>query len=291
MSSRAWLVAFGVALAAPSVLPAQSWRVITAQRERQSMDTLHVRVEYGAGTVAIGAAPGPLLYDVRLRYDADRFHPERRFDPATRTLSIGGDSTVARIFALNRKHIRLGSGERRQGDSLTLALARGVPMDFTLALGATDARIDLTDLAVSRMHAEIAASDARISFGAPNPATLRELSIHSAAAGLKVSQLGNARASNVRVSTAVGDVDLDLSGAWTGEMALDVHVMMGSITVRVPRDAGVRANVSRFFGGLDTPSFTERNGAFYSSNWDRASRKLVINGDVALAGIQIVWQD
>jgi hypothetical protein len=284
-------MAFGIALAAPCVLPAQSWRVVTAQRERQSMDTLHVRVEYGAGTVAIGAAPGPLLYDMRMRFDANRSHPERRYDATTHTLSIGGDSTVARIFSLNRKRIRLGSSERRQGDSLTVGLARGVPMDLTLALGATEARIDLTELAVSRMRAEIAASDARISFGAPNPATLRELSIHSAAAGLKVSQLGNARASSVRVSTAVGDVDLDLSGAWTGEMALDVHAMMGSITVRVPRDVGVHANVSRFFGGLETPSFTERNGAFYSSNWDRAARKLVINGDVALAGLEIVWQD
>jgi hypothetical protein len=141
------------------------------------------------------------------------------------------------------------------------------------------------------MRAEIAASDARISFGAPNPATLRELSIHSAAAGLKVGQLGNARASTVRVSTAVGDVDLDLSGAWTGEMQLDVHAMLGSITVRVPRDVGVHANVSKFFGGFDAPSFTERNGAFYSANWDRASRKLVINGDVALAAAQVVGQD
>jgi hypothetical protein len=291
MSPRALLVACAIVLGAPCMLPAQNWRVITAQRERQSLDTLHVRVEYGAGTVSIGAAPGPLLYDVRLRYDADRSHPERRYDASTRTLTIGGDSAVARIFALNRRRIRLGTGERRQGDSLSLGLARGVPMELTLALGATDSRIDLTDLAVARLNAEIAASDARISFGAPNPSTLRELSIHSAAAGLKVNQLGNARAGTVRVSTAVGDVDLDLSGAWTGEMALDVHAMMGSITVRVPRDVGVRASVSKFFGGVDAPNFTQRDGALFSANWDNAPRKLVINGDVALAGIQVVWRE
>jgi hypothetical protein len=284
-------LACAILLGVPSVLPAQHWRVITAQRERRSMDTLRVRVEYGAGTVSIGPAPSPLLYDLRMRYDADRFHPERRYDSTSHTLTIGGDSAVARIFALNRRRIRLGAGERRQGDSLTLGLARGVPMELTLALGATDSRIDFTDLAVSRMHAEIAASDARISFGTPNPVSLRELSIHSAAAGLKVSQLGNARASNVRLSTAVGDVDVDLSGAWTGEMALDVHAVMGSITVRVPRDVGVRASVSKFFGGLDTPNFTERGGAFYSANWEGATRKLVINGDVALAGVQVVWRD
>jgi hypothetical protein len=291
MSRRTNLALCALLFAMPCALHAQSWRVISAKRERLSSDTLHVRVEYGSAAVSIGAAPHPLLYDVRMRYDADRFHPERRYDSTTHTLTIGGDSAVARIFALDRRRIRMGMGQRTTGDSLSLALAQGVPVDLTLALGATDSRIDLTGIALSRLRAEVAASDARITFGAPNPVTLQELAIHSAAAGLRVSQLGNARARSVRINTAVGDADIDLSGAWSGEMSLDLHAMMGSIRLRVPTDVGVRMTISRLLGGLDAPSFTERDGSYYSPNWDRATRKLVVNGDAALAGIRVIWRE
>jgi hypothetical protein len=283
------VLAAAIALAHPTALAAQSWRTLTAGRQRQSADTLHLRLQYGAGKLTFGAAPEPLLYEMRLRYDANQFRPSHRYDSAAHTLTIGVDSTTARIFSLNPRGLHVSGPEPKHASDLTLGLARGVPLDLSLEVGAADVGIDLSELAVSSLHLETVASDSRLTFGTPNPARLQELTIVTAATDLTVRQLGNAHADLVRVTTRVGDVDLDLSGDWSGELKLDLHVMLAGATVHIPRDVGVEARVSKLLGDFDAAGLTARNGAFYSANWDHATRRLIINGDVTLADINLAW--
>ncbi|HEU4640995.1 MAG TPA: LiaF domain-containing protein, partial [Gemmatimonadaceae bacterium] len=171
--------------------------------------------------------------------------------------------------------------------ALTLGLAPGVPLDLALELGAAEARVDLTGLTVAKLRAVAAAADSRLIFGSPNPTPLAELEITSTAAGVAVQQLGNARAAHVRVTTTVGSADLDLSGAWSGETALNLRLVLGSATVRVPRDVGVQVRVSKVLGNFDTAGLTERDGAWYSSNWGTARRKLTIDAEVVLGGVTL----
>lgn len=279
-------------LAGAPPLAAQSWRTLTARKQRSGTDSLRVRVKYGAGTLTLGAAPAGLLYDVRMRYDADRFRPARRWDGATRTLVVGADSATSRMFSLDPHGMHLSGRPDSEGAStLTLGLAAGVPLDLALELGAAEARVDLSGLTVARLRAETAATDSKLTFGSPNPAAIPELDISSAAAGLTVRQLGNARAARVRVTTTVGGADLDLSGAWTGETTLDLHLVLGGATVRVPRDVGVQVHLSKVLGDFTPTGLTQRDGVWYSANWATATRKLIIDADVVLGGVRMVWED
>ena len=285
------LAAALLSVALPQSLPAQQqWRTVTAQRQRQPMDTLRVRMLYGAGKLQVGAAPDSLLYDIRERFDATRTRETHRYDAATHTLTVGSDSAVTRMFSLRKRAFHSSSDENGQGSDLTLGLATGVPLDLDLELGATESTIDLSKLSVSRLELDVAASAASLTFGTVNPVEMQELTLRTGAAGLDVRQLGNARARVVHVNSGVGSVTLDLSGDWTGRMTLDVHPVLGQITIRVPSDVGVESHLTKLIGNVDQAGFTQKNGVAYSANWSSATRTIVVNGEATLASVAIQFQ-
>ena len=294
LSSRLVAGVTGAVLLGPllssSVAAQQEWRTVTAQRQRQPVDTLHVRMLYGAGKLQLGAAPDSLLYDLRERFDAVRTRETHRYDAATRTLTVGSDSAVTRMFSLRKRALHTSGDESGQGSDLAVGLATGIPLDLDLELGATESTIDLSKLSVSRLELNVAASAASVTFGTVNPVEMRELDLRTAAAGVDVRQLGNARAQVVHVNTGVGSVTLDLSGDWTGRMTLDVHPVLGQITIRVPSDVGVESHLTKLIGNVDQAGFTQKNGVAYSANWSSATRTIVVNGEATLASVAIQFQ-
>ncbi|MGH7635256.1 MAG: hypothetical protein ACRENC_16085, partial [Gemmatimonadaceae bacterium] len=280
------LAAAALAASFPVSLPAQQqWRTVTAQRQRQPMDTLRVRMLYGAGKLQLGAAPDSLLYDIRERFDATRTRETHRYDAATHTLTVGSDSAVTRMFSLRKRAFHASGDDNGQGSDLTLGLVTGIPLDLDLELGATESTIDLSKLSVSRLELDAAASAASLIFGTVNPVEMQELTLRTGAAGLDVRQLGNARARLVHLNSGVGSVTLDLSGDWTGRMTLDVHSVLGQITIRVPSDVGVESHLTKLIGNVDQAGFTQKNGVAYSANWSSATRTIVVNGEATLASV------
>jgi hypothetical protein len=287
-----WLVAVAVALAVmdAAAAHAQTWRTMTASRQRGSADSLHVRVYFGAGTFNLAAATEPLLYDLGLRYDAGRVRPKHTYDASANLLTIGSDSAIGHPFSLDMKRGGLhlnAPGDDRNGTDLTVGLARGIPLDLSLSLGACDATLDLSNLSVRRLVLESGASQTTVTFGTPNPVPMSSLELDIGAAGLTVNSLGNANAATVNVTAGVGGAELDLRGSWTGTMHLVVRAAVGGITLHVPDDVGIQARVAKTLGSLDAPDLTSRNGAYYSSNWGTAPRKVVIDASATLAGLEI----
>lgn len=291
LTSR-WVAAAVLTLTAldAATAHAQIWRTVTASRQRGSADSLHVRVYFGAGTFNLAAASEPVLYNLDMRFDAGRVRPVHTYDASTNLLTIRSDSAIGHPFSLDLKHGGLhfnAPGDDRSGTDLTVALARGLPLDLSLSLGACDATLDLSNLAVRRMQLESGASQTTVTFGTPNPVAMSSLELDIGAAGLTVNSLGNAHAANVSVSAGVGGADLDLAGSWSGTMTLVVRAALGGITLHVPSDVGIEARVARTLGSLDAPDLTSRNGAYYSSNWNTAARKVVIDATATLAGLEI----
>jgi hypothetical protein len=283
-------IAFSLAATNAPAVHAQIWRTMSASRQRGSADSLHVQVYFGAGTFNLAAATEPLLYDVDLRYDAGRVRPMHKYDASTGLLTIRSDSAIGHPFSLDMKRGGLhlnAPGDDRNGTDLTVGLARGVPLDLSLSLGACDATLDLSNLAVRRLQLESGASQTTVTFGTPNPVPMSVLELDIGAAGLTVKSLGNAHASKVTVTTGVGGAELDLGGAWSGTMNLTVRAALGGITLHVPDDVGIEARVSKTLGSLDAPDLISRDGAYYSSNWGTAIRKVVIDATATLAGLEI----
>ena len=264
---------------------ARSWRSLTASRPRDAADSLHVVLRYDAGTVTVGAAAAPLLYQASARFDANEQRLSRSYNPVSNTLRIGLDSSAMRTSARRSSH------DRNDEARLDLGLAAGIPLDLDLDLGATRARVDLSALWVSAIRVSSGATEADLTFGSANPRPMRDLFVDAGVGSVTIHQLGNARAQRATVASTVGSLNLDLGGEWTGEMPLTMRVALASATIRVPRDVGVAMRLSKRIANIDSEGFTERDGVMYSTGYEQAKRHVTIDGSATLASVDIVWKD
>jgi hypothetical protein len=140
------------------------------------------------------------------------------------------------------------------------------------------------------LRVEAALGEATVRFSTPNSRPMRELSIDAALGGVELVKLGNARAQHVFLTAALGGADVDLRGAWTGEMTLEAKVSLGGLGLSVPRDAGVMIRAASTLGGVDTKGFIRRaDGAYYSLNYATAARKVTVDAKAVLGGVGFTW--
>lgn len=256
-----------------------AWRTASAARERDVADSLRLRVNLSAGSLRVSPADGGQLYDYSMRYDAARYDVERRFDSASHTLALRLDGGQRRLRAL--------TGDKQEQARLSLAVARGVPLDVALRLGAVEADLDLGGLAVDQLNVESAASATALRFATPNPRRMRSLRFDVGAASIEATGVGNANVEHVEVNCGAGALTLDFSGAWAADIDARLRVRLGAVTLRVPRDVGVRARVDLTFGTFGHEGFSERDGVHYSANWEGAGRRLTIDASMLIGTLEI----
>jgi len=274
-------VAAALVAAAPP-LGAQTWRTLTSARQRHGESSLAVRVTYAAGEFRAGPGDPGTLYRMELRYDEDRFTPVRRYDPEVPRLTLGIRGPARGVSV----------GERARGEpagSLDLFLSPDIPLALDMELGAVRSWVDLGGLALRSVHYRTGASETDLRFSRPNPESCDDLVLEAGAAGFHAWSIGNANCRRVRFGGGVGEVSLDFSGTWQGEMSAELDVAVGSFTLMLPRGAGVAVRVSRFLASFDRTGFVKRGDTYYSSGYETASRRLTLDIRVVFGGIDVVW--
>lgn len=266
-------------LAHPAAAQQSSWR--TVDLSRQLRDTLpqRMRVQYGAGQVDVRGSDDALLYAMHLRYDETRAAPLHRYDAEQRSSLLGLESRVSGL--------RTAAASGESGE-LRLSLPRRVPLDLELELGGTQATLALGGLALHSLRLECGATEATVDFASANRARMRDIEINVGAAGLRALHLGNANAEQMRVRGGVGAVDLDFGGDWTRDLAVETSLAIGKLTLRLPRDVGVRLEVQRVAAEFDHEGLIKRDDAWYSENWDRASYKLRIRAKTFFGAVEVL---
>jgi len=267
--------AFGVAWQAA---PAQSWRTVESARQLRDSGEHRVRVRYGAGRIDIGATNSPVLYAMTLRYDESTSTPLHSYDSTARLLTVGVEGQSDR-FSRNL-------GEKSKGE-MRLSLSRSVPVELSLALGATKATLDLGGLDITALELESGASETVVDFSTPNQGRMRTLAVDVGAASFEARNLANANVAKVRVHGGVGGVELDFGGQWQQDMDVNVDLALGKLTLHVPRDVGVRVEVEKFLASFDEQGLVKRGDAYYSDNWDRAKYHLRLRAQTTFGGIEL----
>ena len=275
MYSRALLAGLILALT-PLGATAQDWREVTSFRQRSDEARLDIHVRYGAGELLIRPGEPGELYRVNLRYDADIFEPVTRYDAGELEVGIEGRGR-------NLKLRNAESGELR------LQLTPELPMELDLDFGAAEADLELGGLRIRSLDVETGASDTEIRFDAPNPEVCDRLEIAMGAAAFEVRGLGNAGCSEVKAEGGVGDLTLDFEGAWPRDIHTELTMALGSVTLVVPDDIGVRVEKETFLTDFDRSGFSKRGDAYYSSNWDSAGRRLTVELEGAFGSISVRW--
>lgn len=274
------VLAAAIAALGAATANAQEWRTVRSSRQLRDTSEHEVRVRYGAGRLSIVPASTPVLYALEMTYDEGSTAPRVDYDAASRVLRMGVEMEQVRLH---------NPGADDNLSELLLQLSPKVPVSLDIEAGATRTALELGGLAVRSLSLSSGASETTVSFEAPNPTRMRRLEVRVGAAGLTIDGLGNATVRDVRVSGGVGNVTLDLSGEWREpEMELDLQLALGGARVAVPEDVGIRVEMSRFLAGFAHPGLVRRGGAFYSENWESATRRLRVRAETALGGLTIV---
>lgn len=276
MSSR--LAAFGMLLltvpAADAV--AQDWRDVTSFRQRSSENRLDVHVRYGAGELVIRPGGSGELYRVSLRYDSDVFDPVTRYDSGY--LEVGVEGRGKGIKVRNTE-----AGEMR------LQLSPDVPLDMNLDFGAGEADVDLSGLRIANLDVETGASDTRIRFSHPNPVKCERIKVAMGAAAFAAEGLANSNCPDMTVEGGVGDLTLEFDGRWEQDIDAEITMALGSVTLVIPEDVGVRVDKDTFLTDFEPSGFSRSGDTFYSHNWESAAHHLNVRLKGAFGSATIRW--
>jgi hypothetical protein len=272
-----------IALCAPLVVASAQddpqWRSLDVSRQLRDSAPQRIKVQYDAGRVDVRSTDAPLLYAMHLRYDELRAVPLHRYDAEQHSAVLGLESRSSTA--------RVASGPRTQSGELRLQLPRAVPLDLDLEFGGAEATLELGGLSLQSVRLECGATDATLGFTTPNRVHMRELNVDVGAASFTALHLGNANADQIRVRGGMGAVDLDFSGSWQRDLTVLTRVGIGKTTLRVPNDVGVRLEIQRVAAGFDHEGLVKRDDAWYSTNWDTATRKLRIRAETVFGALDL----
>lgn len=273
------------AAATPAHVHAQSLREYSSTRQDHGESRLAATIQYAGGTLNLVPAPAGILYALRLTYDADRFAPVARFDPAAPRLTLGTES-------LSRSGgVRVSS--RGTPPAATIGLGTRADVDLEIELGAAESTLELGGIRISRLKLETGASKTVVRFSESNPIRCSRAEFSAGAAELMVIGLGYSRCGEVEFNGGVGKVTLDFSGRWAGPLHLDAQMAIGELVLRLPKRAGIKLELDKFLASF-APAGLVRSAdgrTWTSAGFVNASQQLVVDLETAFGGVTIEWID
>lgn len=278
-------------------LSAQEWLETTTARQITGETAVEMKIEYGAGRLRVEPAPSDLLYRARVRYRSDRFEPIRSYarqDGSARVrLGLTSDGQELDLHLdWSDLDVELGDlddleGEDYEGSLMAVGVTPELPVDLEVVVGAAESRLDLGGLRLTSLSYTTGASDTRLTFDEPNPATMDRLAVKMGAAALRVEGLGNAGARAMRFEGGVGELTLDFTGRWERDASASVRVGLGSVTLRIPSSLGVSLEKRTLLSSFSALGFERVDGEYRTENWDEAEHHLDLELDAAFGSIDV----
>jgi len=263
---------------------AQRMRSMTSARQLQNERRATVEVKYGAGRLRVAPARNDNLYQMELRYDDEQFRPVTDYDRAAGRLTLGVESR-------ERGSHRGSRGRHRDEQHATIELTPRILIALELNFGAGQADVALGGLALEELLVRTGASETHITFDAPNRVAARRVKVDAGASELRVTGLGNTRATRFEFNGGVGESTLDFSGAWARSATAQIDMGVGSVRLRLPRSLGVKVTRDSFLASFDPSGMVHRGDAWYSRNYDQARIKLDIAVHAAVGSVEVDWID
>ena len=250
-------------------------------RERQ----LDVSVEYGIGEFIMRPGPSGIAFVADLRYDEDEAHPEVEYHVSGRTgyLSLKSHSEED-----DHQHQRLRDNQNRGELQFNPDLPTSMHLEFGLGKG----QLDFGGAHITDLHLENGLSETVVNFSSPNKSEPDLVKFETGLGKFRAENLGNARFQRFEFSVGLGSASLDFHDIRRARTTAEIEVGLGSATILLPQSVGVQVNAEdSFLSRVSFDSdFRKHNGAYYSSNWNSAKRKMIIDLSVGLgsADVEIV---
>jgi hypothetical protein len=228
----------------------------------EDAEEARVRVRFGAGEISLAAGDPDMLFSGQFRTNVAEWAPEVTWQDGLLEIEQGRSSGIPE------------SGMRNEWD---LEFSPGAVLDMELEIGASDGDLDFTGLALEIVR-----------FDEPNLARMERLDIEAGAASLRVDGIGNAGPERATVTGGLGDLTLDFGGDWPGSSRVDVEAGVGSFTLFLPEDVGVRVEIEGALSNVQADAGLSRSGGAYVNDaYGETETELLITITVGLGSIDL----
>lgn len=173
--------------------------------------------------------------------------------------------------------------------TLDLAVGNAGSFALTLETGASDCRLDLGGLPVTRMAIKQGAGKVDIDFSAPNPQEMSALEVNSGASGIEFKNLANANLAALRIEGGAASFKLDFGGTLRHDAQARITTGVSSVEILVPSSTAAKIISEATMGSVNAgDGFTRMEGGY----WTRAAVEgktpvLSIHVSVTLGSLQL----
>ena len=168
-----------------------------------------------------------------------------------------------------------------------------IPISFEINVGACEADFDFTGLKIDNLDMDLGASSVEVDFRKPNSERISKINIDVGASELTITGLGNANFEEFSFDGGVGDFTLDFLGEFEHRAYVEIEVGLGSLTILIPKDAGVQIkSESSFLSSvcIDERDFDEVEDDLYESdNFGETEKELVFDIEVGLGSVEVEY--
>lgn len=175
-----------------------------------------------------------------------------------------------------------------------IELPTDIPVLFKSKIFAGSIDIDMGNIRTKDFDLKSTAGEFNIDFATPNQEKIEKLYMDLNFGQIHVRRVGNANFKYAKIDAVAGELEVDLSGEYTGDAEAVIDMEFGQTTVYLPRNVGVKLSVSKwwFLGHLsDIPYNLKKRGKYYySSNFDTAEHQLLVRIQAGTGEINIRWE-
>jgi len=262
-----------------------STKSLTKKIELKGEKHLTVKMDIGAGIIDLGR-----------NHTGDILNAEVEYDPE----EIRVDIDYHRIKDEGKLYLKSRSRDKgldldEEDNYWFLEFSDKIPISFEIDVGACEADFDFTGLRIDNLDMDLGASSVEVEFRKSNLERIPKIDIDVGASELTITGLGNANFDKLCFDGGVGDFTLDFSGEFEHRAYVDIDIGLGSLTILVPKDAGVQIkSESSFLSSvdIDEDDFDEIEDDLYESdNFGESEKELIFDIEVGLGSVEIKYID
>jgi hypothetical protein len=244
---------------------------------------LSVKIDWGGGTIDLEKNDAGNILDAEIEYDPDEVDVDIDYHKT-------GDKGKLYLHS----EFEDGDFDFDTDDNYWhLEFTDRIPIDFEMDIGACEAEFDFTGLKVNNLDLDLGASSTEITFRKPNLERISEINVDAGASELKIRGLGNANFDRLSFDGGVGDFTLDFRGELKHKAYVDIEVGLGSLTILLPENIGVRIQKEGSFlssFSIDADGFEEVESDVYESeNFGRTEGELIFDIEIGLGSVEIEY--
>ena len=202
-----------------------------------------LEIELDVALAELVVVPGPAgdRPEVTAHYDPDRFRLDqerhRRGGHLVDSIRFGPRSSV------------IGSLRHQENDNrVRVRLPAGVPLVLTGRVRMAESRLELGGLDLLDVDLDLGVGEHTLSFDSPLLRPLGRLRVDASLGDLRLERLGNASPRRLEVHHTMGDLVVDLTGAWRNDADGEVRFGLGDCRVLAPDAAHLRLDKGMSLG-------------------------------------------